>query len=257
MATTQEQPTGFRGLDAFVTHIEAALGKADDLSNVAFETQEPEPEPQLDVPVHRDWGALGGLGRGLAGFLGIGISIVVVVAIKACAYAAFSSAGSSSSSGQTDYSSSSAYSPAAPSPSDDSSGTSGTSTPDGQSDASSAPATTDSTTADTATSDADAYTTAESAPSPSELGGRYSAAEVRYCLSQEIRVSGAKNYMNELQFSDPSQFNDKVDQFNAMVSDWNSRCSHFSYGRETMTSIQADVESHRQALEMEGRSGLQ
>jgi hypothetical protein len=257
MATTHEQPTGFGGLDEFVTQIEAALGKADKLSTVAVESPEAQEDFHADAPVHRDWGALAGLGRGLVSIIGIGISIVVVVAIKACAYAAFSTASSSSAGGQTDYSSSTAYTPATPSSSDDGSATSDTSTPADQSSYSSAGATTDPTEVEGGASGADAYTTTESAPSPSELGGRYSAAEVRYCLSQEIRVSGAQSYMNDLKFTDSSQFNDKVDQFNGMVSDWNSRCARFSYGRETMTSIQADVEAHRQALEMEGRSGLQ
>jgi hypothetical protein len=249
MAASQEQPTGFSGLDAFVTHIDSALEKADDLSRVEVETAEPVQEQYVQAPVHRDWGVLGGLGRGLASFAGIGLSIAAVVAIKACAGAALSGTDSSVSSGQTDYSSSTTYSP------DDTWSSTDSSNPNYQGGASSEP--TDSTAADDAASDEDLYASGESEPSPSELGGRYSAAEIRYCLSQDIRISGAEKYMNELQITDPSDFNVKVDQFNGLVSDWNSRCSRYSYLPATMASVQADVEANRASLEQEGRSSLQ
>jgi hypothetical protein len=249
MATNQEQPIGFGGLDTFITPIEPALAEADRLSLVEPTPTTPEYEEPPAEPMHRDWGALGGLGRGLGSLAGIGLSIVVVVGIKACASAALSNGGSSS----TDYSASSSPSYAAAST--DSSDASQSSD---SGDASSTVATTDDSTASSGDVDStEDSSTAESAPSPSELGGRYNAAEVRYCLSEEVRVDGAKDYMNELQATDPSEFNLRVDRFNDMVSDWNSRCSRFSYASGTMASIQSEVDAQRQALESEGRSKLQ
>ena len=260
MATSHEQPIGFRGLDAFVTHIEPALGEADRLSQLEPEAPDPVYEEPAAAPVHRDWGALAGLGRGLASFAGIGITIIVVVAIKACANAAFSGGGSSStdysaSASQQEYGSGTEYSSA---PTDSSDTTQEGSSADSEADlgdSSSNPATADS--AAESSGSAGDYASAESAPSSAELGGRYDTAQIRYCLFEEARISGAQDYMNELKVTDPSEFNLRLSRFNNMVSDWNSRCSSFSYASGAMASIQNAVELQRQTLESEGRGRLQ
>ena len=72
-------------------------------------------------------------------------------------------------------------------------------------------------------------------------------AQIRYCLSENIRLEAAKGALNNYMETD-------VDRFNAMVADYNSRCSEFRYRRGTLESAQSEVERNRRALEAEGRS---
>jgi peptidoglycan hydrolase-like protein with peptidoglycan-binding domain len=77
-------------------------------------------------------------------------------------------------------------------------------------------------------------------------------AQIRYCLAEDIRIEGAKAALNNYSDSD-------VDRFNAMVADYNSRCSSFKYqtnnrGRNDLNSAQRDIEPYRSQLQAEGRS---
>ena len=79
-----------------------------------------------------------------------------------------------------------------------------------------------------------------------------STAQIRYCLAEDIRLDGAKSAVNNYIDSD-------VDRFNAMVADYNSRCSSFKYqtnnrGRNDLNSAQRDIEPFRSQLQSEGRS---
>ena len=76
-------------------------------------------------------------------------------------------------------------------------------------------------------------------------------AQIRYCLAEDIRIEGAKAALNNYSDSD-------VDRFNAMVADYNSRCSSFKYqtnnrGRNDLNSAQRDIEPYRSQLQAEGR----
>lgn len=80
----------------------------------------------------------------------------------------------------------------------------------------------------------------------------FSIAQIRYCLAEDIRIEGAKAALNNYSDSD-------VDRFNAMVADYNSRCSSFKYqtnnrGRNDLNSAQRDIEPYRSQLQAEGRS---
>ena len=80
----------------------------------------------------------------------------------------------------------------------------------------------------------------------------FSTAQIRYCLAEDIRMEGAKAALNNYSDSD-------VDRFNAMVADYNSRCSSFKYqtnnrGRNDLNSAQRDIEPYRSQLQAEGRS---
>lgn len=80
----------------------------------------------------------------------------------------------------------------------------------------------------------------------------FSMAQIRYCLAEDIRLEGAKAALNNYSDSD-------VDRFNAMVADYNSRCSSFKYqtnnrGRNDLNSAQRDIEPYRSQLQAEGRS---
>ena len=78
-----------------------------------------------------------------------------------------------------------------------------------------------------------------------------SREQIRYCLAEDIRIDGAKSALNNYTDAD-------VDRFNAMVADYNSRCSSFKYqtnnrGRNDLNSTQRDIEPFRSQLQSEGR----
>ncbi|MBP8163687.1 MAG: hypothetical protein KAX89_08935 [Propionivibrio sp.] len=78
-----------------------------------------------------------------------------------------------------------------------------------------------------------------------------SREQIRYCLAEDIRIDGAKSALNNYIDAD-------VDRFNAMVGDYNSRCSSFKYqtnnrGRNDLNSSQRDIEPFRSQLQSEGR----
>lgn len=77
----------------------------------------------------------------------------------------------------------------------------------------------------------------------------FSASQIRYCLAEEIRMAGAKSGVNNYSDSD-------VDRFNAMVADYNNRCSSFRYRRGTLESARQEIEPYRSQLQAEGRSRL-
>jgi peptidoglycan hydrolase-like protein with peptidoglycan-binding domain len=74
----------------------------------------------------------------------------------------------------------------------------------------------------------------------------FNAAQIRYCLAEDIRLGQAKEIINNYLTSD-------VDRFNAMVTDYNSRCGHFRYRTGALESAKSDVERYRENLESEGR----
>lgn len=73
-----------------------------------------------------------------------------------------------------------------------------------------------------------------------------SAAQIRYCLAEDIRMDAAKLVLNNYSESD-------VDRFNEMVKDYNSRCGSFRYHRGTLESARRDIEPNRSKLQAEGR----
>lgn len=75
----------------------------------------------------------------------------------------------------------------------------------------------------------------------------FSTAQIRYCLAEDIRMEGAKAAVNN--YVDPD-----VEQFNAMVADYNSRCGSFRYRSGALESARRDIEPYRSELQAEGRS---
>ena len=75
----------------------------------------------------------------------------------------------------------------------------------------------------------------------------FSAAQIRYCLAEDIRLEGAKSAVNNYIESD-------VDRFNAMVADYNSRCGSFRYRSGALESARRDMEPFRGQLQSEGLS---
>lgn len=74
-----------------------------------------------------------------------------------------------------------------------------------------------------------------------------SVPQIRYCVAEDIRLDAAKGVINNYVEAD-------VDRFNAMVADYNSRCSRFRYRRGALESARSDIEAIRLLLQAEGRS---
>jgi hypothetical protein len=71
--------------------------------------------------------------------------------------------------------------------------------------------------------------------------------EIRYCLSQKIRIEGARNLI-----SGGSEY--EVDRFNALIDHYNSRCSNFRYRQSVMDRVRPEVENRRWKLYLEGQT---
>lgn len=74
--------------------------------------------------------------------------------------------------------------------------------------------------------------------------------QIRYCLSEDIRLGAMKNAINQYADSD-------VDLFNAKVHDYNSRCGKFRYRRGSLESVRSEVEANRLTLEADGFAKLE
>lgn len=84
---------------------------------------------------------------------------------------------------------------------------------------------------------------------PVGYGLVHGAGQIRYCLAEEIRISAAELVVNDY---NPVQ----IDRFNAMVSDYNSRCGQYRYLDSSMNVARSDVEAYRAELEQAGRDSI-
>jgi hypothetical protein len=73
--------------------------------------------------------------------------------------------------------------------------------------------------------------------------------EIRYCLSEDIRVGAMRGEVDL--FSET-----EVNQFNSTVQDYNSRCGKFRYRQGTLESVRSEVEAQRSHLESEGTARI-
>ena len=73
--------------------------------------------------------------------------------------------------------------------------------------------------------------------------------QIRYCLSEDIRLGGMKSVVNQYVDSD-------VNTFNGMVGDYNSRCSSYRYRKGALESVRSEVETNRSTLEADGAARL-
>lgn len=76
-----------------------------------------------------------------------------------------------------------------------------------------------------------------------------SRGQIRYCLSEDIRLGVMKNTINQ-------HANNEVDLFNTKIHDYNSRCGNFRYRRGSLESVQSEVEANRLILEADGLARL-
>jgi hypothetical protein len=73
--------------------------------------------------------------------------------------------------------------------------------------------------------------------------------EIRYCLSQKIRIEGARSMV-----SNGAEY--QVARFNVLVDHYNSRCSNFRYRQSVMDRVRPEVETRRWNLYLEGQNLL-
>jgi hypothetical protein len=70
-------------------------------------------------------------------------------------------------------------------------------------------------------------------------------SEIRYCLSQKIRIQGWEPNVNTYSQS-------SVDAFNWAISDFNSRCGSYRYRTQVMDRVRSEVNSRSTDLRFEG-----
>lgn len=83
-----------------------------------------------------------------------------------------------------------------------------------------------------------------------EVGGlerTLGVSQIRYCAAQTIRLEGARKVVDHSLRAD-------IDNFNALIADWNSRCGEFHYLGKAMQTASSEIEAHRDFLESEGRA---
>ena len=78
-------------------------------------------------------------------------------------------------------------------------------------------------------------------------GLAFSRNQIRYCVSEKIRIEAWGGKVNK--YSESS-----VDAFNLAVNDYNARCSNFRYRSGMLESVRSEVETNRDALAAEGMS---
>ena len=89
------------------------------------------------------------------------------------------------------------------------------------------------------------YSPREETKQPVGGGSAFDRSQIRYCLSEKIRMDAWEGQVN--QYSNTS-----VDAFNAAVNDYNARCSHIRYRREDLESVRSEVDANRVALTRQG-----
>lgn len=73
--------------------------------------------------------------------------------------------------------------------------------------------------------------------------------QIRYCVYEDRRIQAAGKVVNNYNQA-------SVDIFNAMVEDYNSRCSHFRYREGMLAPIENEANQIQNQLELEGRDRM-
>lgn len=92
---------------------------------------------------------------------------------------------------------------------------------------------------------APSYSSNEEHIPPVGTGLTFDRSQMRYCLSEKIRIAAWQEQVNS--YSEMS-----VDAFNAAVNDYNARCSNFRYRSGTLEGVRSEVEANRAALTRQG-----
>lgn len=68
-------------------------------------------------------------------------------------------------------------------------------------------------------------------------------AQIRYCLSEDVRLEAARSIVTG---------DAEVSRFNAMIEDFNTRCSNYRYHRDEFDAVQRQVQSNQLVLRAQG-----
>lgn len=74
----------------------------------------------------------------------------------------------------------------------------------------------------------------------------FSNDEIRYCLSEDIRIEAMKSSVNDYS-------SNEISRLNLAVDDYNSRCLSYRYRKGALETIRSEVETNRSSLFTEGR----
>jgi TonB family protein len=88
--------------------------------------------------------------------------------------------------------------------------------------------------------------TEDEALPPTGKGNLFSDAQVRYCLAQLIRVDAIRPLLNRYE-------REEVEQFNALVADFNARCGGYRYKDNALAEAKAWLEANRAQIERAAR----
>lgn len=75
----------------------------------------------------------------------------------------------------------------------------------------------------------------------------FNREQMRYCLTEKIRIDAVEKIVN-------GSRSHEVDQFNAIVTDYNGRCGHFKYRRGLLESVKSEVNSQQAEIEQAAQS---
>jgi hypothetical protein len=73
--------------------------------------------------------------------------------------------------------------------------------------------------------------------------------QIRYCLSENVRLEVINNALN-------ANSQHEIDSFNAAVNDYNSRCSAYKYPQGLLERVQSEVSLNRSSLVVQGLKTL-
>lgn len=81
---------------------------------------------------------------------------------------------------------------------------------------------------------------------PVGTGLALTANQVRYCLSEDVRLETIRTIADHTSAT-------QIGNFNARIGDFNARCANYRYRKSDMERVRSDVESNRYQLQMQAR----
>lgn len=221
---------GFAGLESMVSEVEVPKAPAPEPVRKEERAAPKEPAPIQPQPAYRGNPSSGG-SAGKGWLLGIGVVVLILWALGSGKQTPASAPGTEAPVPEAAAPAPEAAAPAyAPEP------------------AAPAPEAADPAPAYVpapAPAPAPAYTSNDEEMPPVGSGLLLNTSQIRYCLSQKIRMSAWQSQVNS--YSETS-----VNAFNEAVNDYNVRCSNFKYRSGTLESVRSEVEANRYALTQQG-----
>lgn len=87
-------------------------------------------------------------------------------------------------------------------------------------------------------------------PPANQVEAVFSVGELKYCLTEKIRLDTMEKVAN-------ARIQSHVRNFNARVDDFNSRCSSYRYRKADMATATVEVEPMRPGLQLQATDIVQ